>query len=100
VPESMLEAHGAVSEAVAQAMAEGVARALGADAGVGVTGVAGPGGGTEEKPVGTVCWAATCGGRTVVRSGRFPGDRSSVRERSAQAALFLLLRLVEGRVEG
>jgi len=99
VPEALLEAHGAVSEDVARAMAGGVARALGADAGVGVTGVAGPGGGTEDKPVGTVCWAASYEGRTVVRSGRFPGDRSSVRERSAQAALFLLLRLVEGRVE-
>lgn len=99
VPVDVLETHGAVSEPVARAMAEGVARALDTDAGIGVTGIAGPGGGTEEKPVGTVCWAATLHGRTVAKTGRFPGDRESVRERSAQAALFLLLRLLEGRVE-
>lgn len=94
-----LEAHGAVSEAVARAMAEGVARSFGADAGVGITGIAGPGGGTEEKPVGTVCYAVTLDGRTVVRRERFPGDRTFVRERSAQAVLFLLLRVLEGRVD-
>jgi nicotinamide-nucleotide amidase len=99
VDATALEAHGAVSEAVARAMAEGVARSLGSNAGIGVTGIAGPGGGTEEKPVGTVCYAATLDGRTVVRRQRFPGDRTSVRERSAQAALFLLLRLLEGRTE-
>jgi nicotinamide-nucleotide amidase len=99
VPEGELDAHGAVSEPVARAMAEGAVRALGADAAVAVTGIAGPGGGTGEKPVGTVCWAATYQGRTVARTGRFPGDRTSVRERSAQAALFLLLRLLEGRAE-
>lgn len=89
---------GAVSEAVAREMAEGVATALGADAGVAVTGVAGPGGGTPEKPVGTVWHAATLGGRTVSRLETFPGDRRSVRERAAQAALFLLLRLADGRL--
>ena len=97
VDAAALAKDGAVSEAVARGMAEGVLRAFGADAGIGVTGVAGPGGGTEEKPVGTVWYAATVDGRTVARRERFPGDRRSVRERAAQAALFLLLRLLEGR---
>jgi len=97
VDPSVLEAHGAVSEAVARAMAEGVARRFGADAGVGITGIAGPGGGTQDKPVGTVWYAAACDGTSVTRHERFPGDRSSIRERAAQAALFLLLRLLEGR---
>jgi nicotinamide-nucleotide amidase len=92
-----LERHGAVSADVAQAMAEGVVRAFDAGAGLGVTGIAGPGGGTAEKPVGTVWYAAWYGGRCAVRGERFPGDREAVRERSAQAALMLLLRLLEGR---
>jgi len=92
-----LERHGAVSEAVAVAMAEGAARAFGAGAGIGVTGIAGPGGGTAEKPVGTVWYAACYLDRLAVRGQRFPGDRESVRERSAQAALMLLLRLLQGR---
>jgi nicotinamide-nucleotide amidase len=97
VDPSVLAAHGAVSEVVARGMAEGVARRFGADAGVGITGIAGPGGGTEEKPVGTVWFAAALGDRVVARRERFPGDRRSIRERAAQAALFLLLRLLEGR---
>lgn len=97
VEPGLLESHGAVSEEVARAMSEGAARALGASAGIGVTGVAGPQGGTEEKPVGTVWIAATLEGRTVARRERFPGDREEVRERSAQAAMVLLLRLLEGR---
>ncbi len=87
--------HGAVSETVALAMAHGVAERFGADAGIGVTGVAGPGGGTDEKPVGTVWYAAVLGGEAVARCERFPGDRETVRERSAQAALALLLRLLQ-----
>lgn len=95
VDPEVLEERGAVSEEVARAMALGVARRLGADAGVGVTGVAGPAGGTEEKPVGTVSYAASVGEEVEVRIRRFPGDRESVRERSGQAALALLLRLLE-----
>lgn len=91
-----LAAHGAVSEVVVRQMATGVAQALGADAGIGVTGIAGPTGGTKEKPVGTVWYAAACDGHVAVRHQRFPGDRLAVRERSAQAALFLLLRRLEG----
>jgi nicotinamide-nucleotide amidase len=99
VDPDVLERDGAVSEAVARQMAEGAARRLGAHAGLGITGVAGPDGGTDEKPVGTVWYAATVEGRTVARRERFPGDRRSVRERSAQAALFLLLRLLEDRLQ-
>lgn len=99
VDPDVLERDGAVSEAVARQMALGVAARLGADAGVGITGVAGPGGGTEEKPVGTVWFAAAVDGRVEVRRQQFSGDRTGVRERAAQAAFFLLLRLLEARVE-
>lgn len=99
VPAEVLEAHGAVSEEVARAMARGVRARFGASTGISITGVAGPGGGTEEKPVGTVCFAAAVEDGVATRRARFPGDRASVRERSAQAAIFLLLRLLEGRVE-
>jgi nicotinamide-nucleotide amidase len=99
VDSEVLERDGAVSEAVARQMAEGVASRLGVACGLGITGVAGPGGGTEDKPVGTVWYAATVSGRTVVRGERFPGDRAGVRERAAQGALFLLLRLLDGRLD-
>lgn len=92
---ALLEREGAVSEGVARAMAEGVARRMGTDAGLGITGVAGPGGGTEAKPVGLVWYAAHVGGRTRARHRRFPGDREAVRERSGQAALALLLGMLE-----
>ncbi len=91
-----LAEHGAVSEPVALRMALGVAERFGADAGVGVTGVAGPGGGTERKPVGTVWYAAAVHGEAEARMTRFPGDREAVRERSAQAALALLLKRLGG----
>jgi nicotinamide-nucleotide amidase len=105
VPEALLAAHGAVSEPVARAMAEGVRRALGSDYGVGITGVAGPGGGSEAKPVGTVHLAvagpaadpagAAAGAADVVhRQVRFPGDRERVRWQSSQLALEMLRRLL------
>ncbi len=92
----LLARHGAVSEEVARAMAEGVARAFGADAGLAVTGVAGPGGGSTEKPVGTVWYAVRLDGRTEARRSIFPGARRAVRERSAQAVLALLYRMLGG----
>jgi nicotinamide-nucleotide amidase len=98
VDEATLLENGAVSEAVARAMAEGAARSLRADAAVAVTGIAGPGGGTEQKPVGTVWHAATLDGRTVAQLETFQGNRDAVRERATQAALFLLLRLLDGRL--
>ncbi len=95
VPEAVIQREGAVSEPVAAAMAEGVARRFGADAAVAVTGVAGPSGGTELKPVGTVWLAARAGERRRTALLRLPGGREEVRHRSAQAALDLLRRLLE-----
>ena len=96
VPGGLLARHGAVSEEVARAMARGVVRAFGADAGLAVTGVAGPGGGSAEKPVGTVWYAVHLDGRTEARRSTFPGERRAVRERSAQAVLALLHRRLRG----
>lgn len=95
VPEALLQKHGAVSEAVALSMARGVAGRFGADAAVAVTGVAGPAGGTPEKPVGTVWLAARLGEMERAVQRRLPGGRREVRRRAAQAALDLLRRLVD-----
>ncbi len=92
VEPSLLQAHGAVSEAVALAMARGVADRLGAEAAVAVTGVAGPGGGSESKPVGTIWFGVAVGGRVEARHALLPGDRHAIRARAAQMALFLLFR--------
>jgi nicotinamide-nucleotide amidase len=91
VPEALIREHGAVSEPVAQAMAAGIRKRAGVDVGVGVTGIAGPGGGTEQKPVGTVCIAVD-GGRSVVRTFRFPGGRDVVKGMSANWAIDMLRR--------
>jgi nicotinamide-nucleotide amidase len=94
VPPEVLEEHGAVSEPVARQMARGVKERFGASAGIGVTGVAGPGGGAPEKPVGTV-WLATAVGDSVeARLINLPGDRTAVRERAAQAVLGWLYRRI------
>lgn len=93
VPAELLETHGAVSEPVALAMAAGARRVDGADVGVGVTGVAGPAGGTADKPVGTVCLAvAGPGAAEVAVTVRLPGDRAMVRAQAARVALDLLRR--------
>ena len=91
VPEALLREHGAVSEPVARAMAEGVRKRLGADVGVAITGIAGPGGGSEEKPVGTVVIAID-GPLRAVRTVMFPGDRAAIRAHSAAAAIELVRR--------
>lgn len=85
--------HGAVSESVAAQMVRGVVERFGTEAGIAVTGIAGPTGGTPENPVGTVWLAALADGRTRVLQRRFPGGRERVRQRSAQAALDLLRML-------
>lgn len=92
VPPEVIDANGAVSGPVALAMAHGVCARLGAELGVAVTGIAGPGGGTPEKPVGLVFIATAVNGATTVHQSIFPGDRAEVRARAAQAALFRLLR--------
>ena len=76
-------------------MAAGVTSAFAADVGLAVTGIAGPGGGSEEKPVGTVWYAARVDKRTEARKRVFPGDRDAIRKRSAQAVLALLHRMLE-----
>jgi nicotinamide-nucleotide amidase len=94
VPAASIRRHGAVSVPVAEAMARGAARTAGADVGLGVTGIAGPGGGTPEKPVGLVCFAAWARGRVETAVRRFRGDRMEVQERAAVAALDLLRRMI------
>jgi nicotinamide-nucleotide amidase len=90
---------GAVSAEVAEALADGARARFEADVGVGITGVAGPGGGTEEKPVGFVCLSVVDGqaGR-ITRSVRLPGSRSDVRDRSTTVAMHLLRGLLSGSV--
>lgn len=95
VPRSVLETHGAVSEPTARAMAEGVRQRLGSWWGVGVTGIAGPSGGTPEKPVGLVYIGVSDPTATVVRSQVFPGDRATVKYRATQYALWLLYQGVK-----
>lgn len=92
VPEALLATHGAVSEPVAAAMAEGVRARAGVDVAVAITGIAGPGGGTAEKPVGLVCFAITGARGTEVRTSRLAGDRAVVRSLAATTALDLLRR--------
>ncbi|MGB8390202.1 competence/damage-inducible protein A [Mycobacterium sp.] len=93
VDPALIEAHGAVSEPVAEAMAAGALRRFGADTAVAITGIAGPGGGTEQKPVGTVCFTVMrADGRTDTRTLRLPGNRSDIRERSTTVAMHLLRR--------
>jgi competence/damage-inducible protein CinA-like protein len=97
VDPELIAAHGAVSNEVADALADGARARLEADVGVGITGIAGPDGGTEEKPVGTVCFAVSTGdGARLTRRVRLPGSRSDVRERSTTVAMHLLRRLLLG----
>ena len=94
VPRELLEAHGAVSAEAAEAMARGARERFGADLGVSVTGVAGPGGGTEEKPVGLVFLHAAGPDDEEARRIDLPGDRDMIRGRATAAALHLVRRLL------
>ncbi|CQD14456.1 competence damage-inducible protein A [Mycobacterium lentiflavum] len=93
VDAALIDAHGAVSEPVAEAMAAGALRRFAADTAVAITGIAGPGGATPDKPVGTVCFTVRLAeGRTDTRTLRLPGNRSDVRERSTTVAMHMLRR--------
>ncbi len=96
VQEDTLRGHGAVSAEVAAEMAEGARRLCECEVGLGITGIAGPSGGTASKPVGLVYWAVSHPGGTIVRDRVFPGDRDEVRRAAAYAALDLVRRAVLG----
>ena len=97
VDPALIVRFGAVSTEVADALAVGIAKRFGAEIGVGITGIAGPGGGTAEKPVGLVC-ISVCNrdGRLITRSTTMPGGRSDIRDRSVTVSMHLLRRLLLG----
>jgi nicotinamide-nucleotide amidase len=95
VPRELLEAFGAVSPEVAEAMAQGALERFGADVALSITGIAGPDGGSEEKPVGYVCFhALLADGTSVARQPVIPGNRADIRERSALVAMHILRDLL------
>ena len=97
VDPDLIERHGAVSTEVAEALADGAVERLGAEIGVGITGIAGPGGGTEEKPVGLVCFSVReRAGERITRKVNLPGGRADVRDRSTVVAMHLVRRLLLG----
>jgi nicotinamide-nucleotide amidase len=97
VSPDLIARHGAVSPEVAEAMAAGAIERFHADTAISITGVAGPGGGTEDKPVGYVCWCAKLAdGTTLARDVRLPGDRAEIRDRSTTVGMHLLRRLLRG----
>ena len=89
--------HGAVSEAVAREMAEGSLKVYGSDIAASVTGIAGPGGGTSEKPVGTVGMAVTDGRRTVAYENHFEGSREEIRRLTAEVLMVRILEFIGSR---
>jgi len=95
VPAELLVRHGAVSEEVARAMANGALARLGVDLALAVTGIAGPGGGSPEKPVGTIWLATASDGAVAAKHIVLPGSRAEIRARAAQAGLFLMLRRLQ-----
>ena len=94
VPAELIEAHGAVSEQVAKAMAEGARINSGSNVAISITGVAGPSGGSAEKPVGTVCFGWATENQTLTKTMRFDGDRQTVRQKAAEFALTELIALL------
>jgi PncC family amidohydrolase len=101
VDAALIERHGAVSPEVAEALAVGAAGRFGADLGIGVTGIAGPDGGTPDKPVGTVAFAVADAERPLLtRTTQLPGGRADVRDRSGTVAMHLLRRVLQGNTDG
>ena len=97
VSAELIERHGAVSMEVARALADGAIARFGVELGVGITGIAGPGGGSEDKPVGTVCLSvASTDGRRIDRGSRLPGGRGMIRDRTTTLAMHLIRRLLQG----
>jgi nicotinamide-nucleotide amidase len=94
VDPALIERHGAVSTEVAEALADGARTHLGADVGVGITGIAGPSGGSEEKPVGLVCFSVAGPGEEdhLTRSVTLPGGRADIRDRATTVAMHLIRR--------
>jgi nicotinamide-nucleotide amidase len=96
VDPALIERVGAVSTEVGEALAAGARERLGAGVGIGITGIAGPGGGTEDKPVGTVCFSVTDGTRTMTRRQHLPGSRAEIRDRSTTLAMHMIRRVLLG----
>ena len=97
VDPALIEAHGAVSEEVAEAMATGALQRFESDTAIAITGIAGPDGGSEEKPVGTVVWSVRLGsGETLTRRAVLPGDRADIRDRATTVGMHLLRRALTG----
>lgn len=94
VPAELLQKHGAVSREVVEAMASGAQQALSADCSMATSGIAGPDGGTPQKPVGTVWMAARYGNRTITECGHFSGSRSYIIERATQHVILMLIKLL------
>ncbi len=100
VDPALIDRVGAVSTEVAEALADGAIARFDADLGIGITGIAGPGGGTEEKPVGTVCFSvATRGGERLTRRALLPGNRADIRDRSTTVTMHLLRRVLTGETD-
>jgi nicotinamide-nucleotide amidase len=100
VDQTVIERVGAVSTEVAEALADGAIARFDADLGIGITGIAGPGGGTEEKPVGTVCFSVTArGGQRLTRRALLPGNRADIRDRSTTVTMHLLRRVLTGETD-
>ncbi len=101
VDPSLIARFGAVSEEVAQALADGAAERFGADVGIGITGIAGPGGATETKPVGLVCFSVSARDHApTTHSVRLPGARADVRDRATTVAMHLLRKVLRGEADG
>ena len=94
VPTQLIESHGAVSEQTAKAMAEGARINSGSDVAISITGIAGPSGGSADKPVGTVCFGWATENQSLTKTMRFDGDRQAVRRQATEFALTELIALL------